>query len=267
MKKFKMQNAKFKIIIIFIFEFLIFNFTFAGVASAELTIKANHDHIKIDFFYHGSKVSVSGEAASGSDLIIKIASPDGHETLKQKGKAAGFLWMNLGTLKFEHTPNLYFIHSTRKPEDILSQEEINRYVIGYPALGRHIEIAPVLNDEERAKWFDEFMRYKEASRLYKVSSGQIKTATAGKTQKYYLQIDWPYQSPPGEYIVTVYVVKDKKVVEKAETAVKVEQVGIIKLLSDMAKNKGALYGIISIVIALGAGFGVGMIFRKGGGAH
>ena len=41
----------------------------------------------------------------------------------------------------------------------------------------------------------------------------------------------------------------------------------MKTLADMAKNNGAIYGIISIVIALAAGFGVGMIFRKGGGAH
>jgi uncharacterized membrane-anchored protein YitT (DUF2179 family) len=32
----------------------------------------------------------------------------------------------------------------------------------------------------------------------------------------------------------------------------------------MAKNNGTLYGIISIVVAVLAGFGVGMIFRKGG---
>ena len=61
--------------------------------------------------------------------------------------------------------------------------------------------------------------------------------------------------------------KDKHIIEKAETRVVVEQVGIIKMLSGMAANNGAMYGIISIIIALGAGFGVGMVFRKGGGAH
>jgi hypothetical protein len=35
----------------------------------------------------------------------------------------------------------------------------------------------------------------------------------------------------------------------------------------MAKNNGALYGIISIMAALGAGFGVGLVFRKNDGAH
>jgi hypothetical protein len=35
----------------------------------------------------------------------------------------------------------------------------------------------------------------------------------------------------------------------------------------MARKNGALYGVLSILAALGAGFGVGMVFRKGGGAH
>jgi hypothetical protein len=68
-------------------------------------------------------------------------------------------------------------------------------------------------------------------------------------------------------LVTAYAVKDKKVVEEAEGNVLVEQVGVVKALANMAETKGALYGMMSIIVALGAGFGVGIIFRKGGGAH
>ena len=38
-------------------------------------------------------------------------------------------------------------------------------------------------------------------------------------------------------------------------------------LSTMADNRAALYGILSVGIALAAGFGVGILFRKGGGSH
>lgn len=236
-------------------------------APAKLTIKANHDHIKIDFFYHGSTVSVAGNADSGTDLIIKIASPDEHETLKQKGKVAGFLWMNTGTLDLEKVPNLYSIYSTKNIEDILSTDEMDKYVIGYPALNRHIEIKPASNEIEKSKWFNEFVKYKESSNLYKTSSGKITTSSKDGKQAYYILTAWPYQAPPGDYLVTVYAVKDKKVLEKAEAKVQVEQVGIVKIFAGMAKSKAALYGIISIVAALTAGFGVGLIFRKGGGAH
>lgn len=86
-------------------------------------------------------------------------------------------------------------------------------------------------------------------------------------QNYSIKLNWPYQAAPGEYLVTVYAVKDKKVVEKAEARMIVEQAGIVKTLANMAKNNGAVYGIISILAALAAGFGVGMVFRKGGGGH
>src|SRR3990172_6446709 len=110
--------------------------TWAVDASAMLTAKANHDHITIDFFYHGSTVSVRGEADPGTDLVIKITSPEGHQVLKQKGKVAGVLWMNTGQLKFERTPNFYEVFSTKKVEDILSREELEKHVLGYPALGK-----------------------------------------------------------------------------------------------------------------------------------
>ncbi len=239
-----------------------------GAASAMLTAKANHDHITIDFFYHGSSVSIRGESDPGVDLIIKMTSPEGHHVLKQKGKVAGLLWMNVGQLKFENTPNFYAVYSSKKLEDILTQEEREKYTLGYAALQKHVEISPVANAEEKAKWFEEFVRYQENSHVYTASDGKITTTMNAKgNQEYYILTDWPYQAAPGDYIVTVYAVKNGKVIEQAESKVNVEQVGTVKMLAGMARNSAAFYGILSIGIALGAGFGVGLVFRKGGGAH
>jgi len=268
MKKFKTQNVKCKIIVFLIFELLIFNFAFPDNALAELTADINNNHIKIDFFYHGSEVSVRGTSEPGTDLIITITSPDAHQTLKKKGKVAGLLWMNVGTLQFEKVPSVYIAASTKKLEDILSREEMDKYLIGYEALERHAGILPISDESEKTKWFAEFVKFQEASRLYTVSHGRIsiKEGTDGK-QHYYVLNDWPYQAAPGRYKVTVYAVKDDKIIEKAEKDVLVEQVSMVKGLADLAKNKGAFYGLISILVALGAGFGAGVIFRKGGGAH
>jgi len=236
-------------------------------ASAMLTAKANHEHITIDFFYHGSSVSVSGESDTDVDLVIKITSAEGEQALKKKGKVGGVLWMNVGKLIFEKTPNFYEVFSTKKIEDILNREEMEKYVIGYPALQKHIEIKPVANDEEKTTWFNEFVKFKEASRVYETYSGNITTKSANGRQEYSMQIDWPYQAQPGDYLVTVYAVKNRMVVEQAESKVKVEQVGIVKTLATMAQNNAAFYGLLSIGIALCAGIGVGLVFRKGGGSH
>ena len=266
MKQFGMRSAECGIAAMIVLAFMLI-LGHAGDASAMLTAKANHDHITIDFLYHGSTVSVTGESDPGVDVVVKMTSPEGHQELKQKGKVGGVLWMNVGTLKFEHVPDFYAVYSTKRLEDILSQEEQEKHTIGYPALQRHVLVTPVANEEEKSRWFGEFVKFKEDSRVYNVSSGKLETTNKDGRQEYSIQTDWPYQAAPGDYLITVYAVKNGRVVEQAEAMVKVEQVGMVKTLATMARNNAAFYGFLSVGIALGAGFGVGLVFRKGGGAH
>jgi hypothetical protein len=239
----------------------------AAGARAELTARANHDHISVDFFYHGSSVSVRGVSDPDVDLVIKIAAADGHEVLKEKGKAGGVLWMNVGTLQFENTPKLYEIHSTRPIAEILDAGEADRHVLGYPALGRHVRIEPLADEAEQERWFAEYVKYKEGQKLYATSTGKITFSEKDGKHTYFIDTPWPYQAPPGNYTATVYAVRDGRVVETAASPIVVEQVGTVRYLSGMAKNHGALYGLLSILVALGAGFGVGLVFGKGGGSH
>lgn len=239
-----------------------------GEALAALTAKANHDHIAIDFAYHGSTVTVRGESEAGVDLVVKITAPDGEQVMKKKGKVAGFLWMNVGSLHLRNAPNLYEVFSTRRLDEILTPEERATHVIGYDALERRVEIEPAGTAPERAKWFREFVGFKESSRLYAEASGRIATKALGNgRQGYLLATDWPYQTPPGEYTVTVFAIEGGKVTDQAECEVHVEQIGVVKALASMARESAALYAIVSIAIALSAGFGVGVVLRKGGGAH
>ncbi|MDA8168860.1 MAG: TIGR02186 family protein [Nitrospiraceae bacterium] len=231
-----------------------------------LSVKANHDNIKVGFFYHGSTVKVSGAAGAGSGVVIKITAPEGHQVLRKKGKAAGVLWMNTGSLSFERVPDLYFIRSTAKPESILTPQELEANVIGYGALGRHMEIKPCADEQEKARWFSELVKYKENTRLFSPSGGITVADPSGK-REFSTEINWPYQAPSGEYTVTAYEVRDGKVIARSQAKITVEHVGAVKLFADMAKKNAALYGLISLVVAVGAGFGVGMIFGKGGGAH
>lgn len=263
----RMQERNFSIKILLVAVVSFFCISFSGNASAELTAKANHDHIKINLFYHGSTVSVNGISDPGTDLIIKIASPEGHQVLREKDKVAGLIWMNSDELKIDNVPNVYFLHSTKNINDILETGDSMKYVIGYNALRNQAEMTPVAQEEEKEKWFNEFVKFKEASKLYGTSTGKISLEQKDGKQGYYILTPWPYQAPPDQYTVTVYAVKDKKITETAEASVLVEKTGIIKSLSNMANNNGSLYGLISIIVALGAGFGVGMVFKKGGGAH
>jgi len=274
MKKFSVLSSKLRIIAFLIPALSVSSFIFPGETSADLMVKAVHDDIKIGFFYHGDTVTISGDLEAGRysdqdpiDLVIKIASPDGHQAFRKKGKVGGLLWMTVGNLKFEHVPNLYLLYSTGKLEDILDPEEMDKNEIGYPALKRRVEIDPILSEEEKTRWFNEFVKFKEASNVYTISSGGISTNLQSGRLTYHIVTAWPYQAPPGDYLATVYAIKNKRVTERTETKIHVEQVGAVKALAAMAKTSAAFYGLISILVALTAGFGVGVIFGKGGGSH
>ncbi len=262
-----MKYAKFlnRPLILFKFALLALLCPFVDSAYAELTTKANHDHITIDSFYHGSTVSIRGISDPGTDLIIKLSSEDTHHALRQKGKVGGVLWMTVGALDVNHVPNVYELHSTKKIEEMLSPEEADKYGLGYQALSNHAEMN--VSGEERTKWFNEFVKFKESSNLYSTSTGKISFADSEGKQSYYILTQWPYQAPPGNYTVTVYAVKNGKVLETATDHVVVEQIGVVKTLATMARNNGAVYGVFSILAAIAAGFGVGLVFRKQGGAH
>jgi len=237
----------------------------ASSASA-MTAKANHDDIKIGLTYHGSTVSVSGMTDINVDLIMKITAEDSTEKLMRKDKAAG-MWMNVEEITLDHVPEVYYLRSTKDPETILSAEQRNQYVIGYPALREKIDLKPAKPPEQRAKLLDDFIKYKEDGKLYGESLGDVDIKPEDSGESYYTVFDWPYQAPPGEYQVEVYAVKDGQVIDTAESQVTVEQDGAVKALSDMARNNGAVYGLAAIGVSVTAGFGVGIVFKSGGGSH
>lgn len=237
-------------------------------ALAALTIEANHKDIRMNLTYHGSSVSVSGMSDPNVDLILKITAASGNaeEKMMRKDREAGFLWMNVEQLTVKNVPALYFIRSTRPVADLLDPAQLKANGIGYAAVEDSLEITPTPGPEQREKLLADFIKYKESGAVYSQSVGdvEIKPDPAGDT--YETVFNWPYQAPPGDYTVTVYAVKEGKIVDKAESPVTVEETGIVKTLDNMAQNNAALYGTAAIGISLTAGFGVGMIF-KGGGSH
>ncbi len=240
---------------------------FAPNAWALLTTQVNHEDIQINLNYHGSSAIISGKSDSGVDLIVKIYSEDGQEKLMKKGSVAGIIWMNVGELTFDKTPELYYLRSTRKPEEILGPQQLLDYGIGYDALARHAEIKPAPGPDEKRVLFDDFIKYKESRKLYSQSVGDIDAGPENGGQSYSTVFAWSDQVPPGRYRVAVYAVRNGQVVATADSQVIVEETGVVKALADMAQENGALYGTAAIGVALTAGFGVGMVFRKGGGAH
>ncbi|MEC4676990.1 MAG: TIGR02186 family protein [Nitrospirota bacterium] len=240
---------------------------FFAASAYSVTSEVVPDRIEIGSFYHGSNVVVTGEVEAGKDIIIQFSSPGKEAHFRKKGKTGGLLWMNVGELEFKPVSDLYLIYSTKDINAILSPDQQDKFMLGYDAFRRRVEVSPISDESEKTKWVNEFIKFKEKNRIYGIFTGEIETKTDGDRETFKLSIDWPYQALPQNYTVSVYAVKNNKVQDYTQSSLNVEKVGALKFLSNMAYNKAMIYGVVSILIAFAAGFIVSVMFKGGGGSH
>ena len=240
---------------------------FLATDAMSVTSAVSPEHINVDSFYHGGRIEVKGEAAADEEIIIKFSSPAKKVELRKKGKKGGLLWMNVGELEFGPVSDVSLLFSTQDVNSLLSSEEQDKYLLGFDSFKRRVEVSPVSSEEEKEKWVNEFIRFKEKNKVYGWFTGKIETKTENGKKSYALTMDWPYQASPQQYTVSVYAVKDNAVQDHAESVFTVETTGALKYLSNMAFNRASFYGIVSILIAIAAGFIVSVMFKGGGGSH
>jgi len=235
-----------------------------------LTCKVNPNTVAIDLSYHGATLTVTGENTAGDELVIRIGNAAGETHYKYMGKAGGFFWMKKGNVGFKNVPGVYLLYTSRDIEHLLDPAGQKSNLIGYEALKGAAEMETTSTEllGNEAKWKDEFIRFKEHQNLYAIHSGTVTRQHGTASDTYQAEVAWPYQAPPGTYTVEVMAIRNGQVAERAQTSFTVARSGVVAWLSDLAFNSPAVYGIMAVVIAIVAGFAVGMIFRKGGGgAH
>jgi uncharacterized protein (TIGR02186 family) len=248
----------------FLVIFLGLWFLFMNQAWASVTCEIEPNYIPIHFFYNGAQIKIFGHSDQPADFVVVIQDEAEKVELRRKGKVKGLFWMNVGEISFEPVPTAFMVFSSRPLDQILDESQQTRYGIGYAALFKEVKVEPDPGPE-RAKWIKEFIRFKEKLHLYRERFNAIEVKPEGQSASYHLELHWPFQAPPGVYTVTVYAIKDGKVVDSCKKTIKIEKVGLLKTISDLAFKKAALYGIIAIVIAVFAGIGVGLIFGSKGG--
>ena len=240
---------------------------FTAPAARAITCEVSPTEIPITISYHGAKLTITGQTDPKDDLILKISTEPHDTAMKYYGKAGGLIWMKKGGLEFKGVPGVYLVNTTKDLNLILSEQERSRYQLGYDAMAKATKIEDDKGLPAERKWFDEFTRFKEKEMIYKIEQGTITRQHGEKGNTFEIVVNWPYQAPPGIYNVDLLAVNNGKVVDKAATTFEVKRVGIIAALSKMAVDQAALYGIMSVLVALAAGSAVGAIFKKGGGSH
>jgi len=250
----------FKIIVLLFSLFL----PVAAWAGDDVNLSLDRSTVEISTFYSGTEIEASGSVPAGTEIAIVVSGKPEDLHVKKKGKIGGLLWMNVGDLSFENVPRVYMIYTSDGARDASEAAGLD---FSFPALESRVRIEPEGADKHFL--FGEFLKLEKKNGVYADYPGAISMTDEGAdVREFKTKLIIPSRMVQGDYQVTTYAIRDNGIVGKSEDTLGVTQVGFPEKLSELAFGHGLTYGILSVLVALGAGILMGAIFRdKEGGAH
>ncbi len=230
-------------------------------ASQELQVTP--DLVEIGAWFRGHSVTAAAMIPKGAEAVIEVVGQAADEHLMRKGRRGG-LWMNVGEIEVHHAPSLYLVMSTNPK---LLEAASPEAPWGFAALKRRVSLSGMVTDQEKDKFFQEFIKMKESEDVYISSKDPVqKSRAAGDLAPVKAKFRLPTNVRPGTYEVCLSVVQDGRVTARNCSELQVKMVGFPAMLSSLAYEHGLTYGILAVVIAIITGFAMGFLF-KGGGGH
>jgi uncharacterized protein (TIGR02186 family) len=227
------------------------------------TTKAEVD---VGLMYNGDFIYFFGTVPEpDADVVVKLVSTDDLPmTVNRKGKVGPF-WMNVKQFEVTGLPLLYKIHSTRPISSIMDRDLARELGIGYDVLNDRMRIKMLRGEpaaDDRDQIFAGVLELKKKSNLYNVDEKRI-VVSGGKIFKHYFR--FPAAAKEGTYVAESYLIEDGKLIGKGLDRIIIHKTGIEAAFTSLAYLHPVVYGVLCVVIALGMGLLVGMIFKKGGG--
>lgn len=233
-------------------------------AAVDLGVTLSPATVQMGAGYNGQQISVSGRVPSGASALIRVTGPPEDRHLKEKGRALGMLWMNLGSVEISKVPDLFLLFLPPEAPDHLPAWES----LGLGLKGVRDRANIVADGTDTSVIFDEFVKLKEKSGLYGVFDNAVHYgADDGRMKRFTATLALPAALPQGKYRIEVLAIENNAIDASSVQDVDAHETGMPAWVSMLAFNHGTLYGVLAVLVAVVAGLGTGLMFKDSGGAH
>ena len=232
--------------------------TFSVLGWAE-NIRVHPATLKIEAFFGGTRLRVSGDIPEGTEAVIEVIGTEAEQELMRKGRLWD-LWMNVGEIDIKGVPGFYLIASS--DPKLLSASKAEK-PWGYRLWRRSARFQGAFKQGEEALIFQEFLQLKEGKGLYGRFPGVVKVVSVGGGRDQ-AQATFPINTriAPGTYHVRLTAVRGQHVVQSTQIPWQVKMAGSPAFLTSLAMKQPVLYGLLAVGLAAMVGFLSGVLFKK-----
>jgi len=227
-------------------------------------------NVAVTSSFNGTEIVIFGavdnsqqpSAESGYyDVLIVVEGVPGRLVARRKNNVAG-LWLNTASATFDLVPSYYAVASTRPIDEITTEEFRATHGIGF----QHLRFAPAfgqqqaLSTEDLQAFREAIVRLKQKQGLY--VQDHFSVAFIGRSL-FRSTIELPANVTVGPFETRVYLFRDEKLLSQYTIRLNLEREGMERHLHAFAFGYPALYGLMTVAIAVAAGLIASTVFRKG----
>jgi uncharacterized protein (TIGR02186 family) len=184
-----------------------------------------------------------------------VSGPSTPVTVRRKENVAG-IWINTDALEVDAAPSFYAVSTTAPLKKILSQVSDLRHRISIERAIRSVGAPPDIEDP--TNFTEALIRIRRKNELYKLQEGEVDLL---ENTLFRTEVALPANLVEGDYLTTIYLLRNGEVVSKTSTEIFVSKVGLERWIFNLAHERPLIYGLLSLFIAIVAGWSASAVFR------
>lgn len=229
-------------------------------AAEEVVAGLSQSRISISTDFDGSEILIFGAVKRQDEIpdeplgvIITVEGPSEPIAVRRKDKRYG-IWVNTDSRAFAAAPSFYAVNTSGPWEDLILNTQDLRHGI---SIKRAIETEG--NAQIGTLEFTRaLIRIREKENLYQTNIGNVDLS---EDTLFSSTVRLPANLTEGDYRARFFLTRSGQVIDTHETAIAVQKVGLERFLFRLAYDQPLIYGLMSLTIAIFAGWAASAIFR------
>lgn len=225
----------------------------AGLSHASVAITA--DFTGEEILVYGAVKREAPAPQGPLHVIVTVEGPAAPVVVRRKARQFG-IWANSEAVRIDRAPTFYAIAATGPLSAILSETDNLRHQIAIPKAIRAVGIAAEAADSPA--FLEALIRIRAAEGRYALAEAGVELT---QDTLFRADVRLPANLTEGEYRVRMFLLRDGRVVARQEQAIPVAKAGFERWVANLAREAPLVYGLLSLVMAVAAGWGAAAAFR------
>jgi uncharacterized protein (TIGR02186 family) len=234
----------------------------ADVSSRSIAVTSGYSGTRIIVFGTVVNSRQASAMAGYYDVVVVLEGAPGEIIARKKRRTFG-IWRNAESLTFTEVPSFYAIVSTRPPDEIAEQAILSGTRIGF----EHVNMTPAgdgkaqFSEKEVEDFKVAITRLKGDQDLYLYSPYGV--AFIGNSL-FRASIDLPANVPVGPLTARIHLFQNGKLLDTYRSRILLQREGLELAVHNFALQQSFLYGLLTVLTAIGAGLAATAVFRRSG---